>query len=65
MGQNFKPYEPDQLYLMPPALSEWVSEGSLARFVSDVVERLDSEGALQPFYAVYRPDGRGRAATHR
>ncbi len=62
MGQNFKPYEPDQLYLMPPALSEWVSEGSLARFVSDVVERLDSEGALQPFYAAYRPDGRGRAA---
>lgn len=41
MAKTFRPYEPDQLLLMPPALADWVPEDHLARFVSDVVDSLD------------------------
>jgi len=41
MSKTFRPYEPDQLLLMPPALSDWVPEKHLARFVGDVVDGLD------------------------
>ena len=41
MGKSFRPYEPDQLLLLPPAIGDWVPEGHLARFVSDVVDGLD------------------------
>jgi len=53
MGYNFLPYDQDQLYLLPPSIREWVGEGSLARFVSDVVEELDAESRLGEFYAGY------------
>lgn len=39
-------------------------DGSLARFVSDMVDELDAEGELQDFYRQYRADGWGRAAYH-
>ncbi|MGH8614682.1 MAG: IS1182 family transposase [Gammaproteobacteria bacterium] len=41
MAKTFRPYEPDQMLLMPPSLSGWVPEGHLARFVGDVVNALD------------------------
>ena len=41
MAKTFRPYDPDQLLLMPPALADWVPEDHLARFVSDVVDALD------------------------
>jgi len=44
MAKTFREYEPDQLLLLPPSLSDWVPEGHLARFVSDVVDELDLEG---------------------
>lgn len=62
MGQNFLPYDQSQLLLMPPSLQEWVRDGSLARFVSEVIEELDGRGELARFYARYRADGWGRAA---
>ena len=37
----FRPYDPEQMLLMPPALSDWVPEGHLARGVSDLVDTLD------------------------
>ncbi len=39
--KTFRPYEPDQMLLLPPSLQDWVPEGHLARFVSDVVDTLD------------------------
>jgi transposase len=39
--KTFRPYDPDQMLLMPPALSDWVPEGHLARGVSDLVDTLD------------------------
>lgn len=62
MSYNFLPYDQKQLLLMPPSLDEWVQEGSLARFVSDVVDQMDGREELSGFYAKYREDGWGRAA---
>src|SRR5712692_5816898 len=36
--KTFRAYDPDQVLLMSPVLSEWVPEGDLAHFVSDLVE---------------------------
>ena len=41
MSGNYKTYDPDQLFLLPPSLKEWLPEGHLAYFVSDVVDELD------------------------
>jgi transposase len=50
------------MFLMPPSLGEWVEDGSLVKFVSDLVEALEEKGELSAFYARYREDGWGRAA---
>jgi len=47
--------------MMPPSLSEWLPEGHLARFISDVVTELDL-GAIYRSYE--EKDGRGQAAYH-
>jgi transposase len=60
--KTFKPYDPDQLFLLPPALREWLPEGHLAQFISDVVDHaLD----LTPLLAAYETgDGRGQPPYH-
>ncbi len=53
VDKRFRPYDPDQLLLLSPALQDWVPDGHLARFVSDLVEvGLD----LSPLYAVYEEE---------
>jgi transposase len=54
--KTFRPYDPNQVLLMAPVLQEWVPEGDLAHFVSDLVE----SGALDlsAIYAAYE-DERG------
>jgi hypothetical protein len=49
--KTFRPYDPEQVLLMAPVLSEWLPEGDLAHFVSDLVESgtLDLSGV----YASY------------
>jgi len=53
MSKTFRPYEPDQLLLLPPALSDWVPEKHLARFVSDLVDGLDLS-AIEDTYSEER-----------
>jgi transposase len=57
MAINVRPFDREQLFLMPPSVSEWLPEGHLAWFVLDVVAELDVGG----FSAGYREDGRGGA----
>jgi transposase len=64
MSYNFLPYEQDQLYLMPPSVQEWVREGSLARFISEIVDGLAAAGRMESFYARCREDGWGAASYH-
>jgi transposase/signal recognition particle subunit SEC65 len=60
MSKTFRPYEPDQLLLMPPALSDWVPEKHLARFVGELVDGLDLSGIEDTYdeergYPPYHP----------
>ena len=34
--KTFRAYDPDQVLLMAPVLAEWIPEGDLAHFVSDL-----------------------------
>ena len=60
--KTFKPYDPDQLFLLPPALRDWLPEGHLSLFISDVVDHaLD----LTPILATYETgEGRGQPPYH-
>ena len=51
--KTFRAYDPDQVLLMSPVLQEWVPEGDLAHFVSDLVE---SALDLGPIYAAYEEE---------
>jgi transposase len=61
MNKTFREYQPDQLLLLPPNMREWLPEGHLALFISDVVDELD----LSAIYRVYAEgDGRGQPPYH-
>jgi transposase len=55
-GKTFRAYDSDQVLLMSPVLQDWIPDGDLAHFVSDLVE----SGALDlsAVYASYE-DERG------
>jgi transposase len=57
-GYNFIRPDRDQLFLMPPALQDWLPSDDLAYFLLDPVDQFD----LTPFPAAYRADGVGQAA---
>ena len=58
MSYNFLPVQRDQIFLMPPSLTDWLPEDHLAWFVVDAVDQMD----LRPLYERYREDGWGAAA---
>jgi len=61
MSKRFREHQPEQMLMMPPSLDDWLPEGHLARFISDVVLELDL-GAIYRSYE--EKDGRGQAAYH-
>jgi transposase len=61
IARSFRPYEPDQLLLLPVDLREWLPEGHLAYFLSDLVETaLD----LSAIWKAYGGEGRAFPAYH-
>lgn len=54
MPTSFRPYAPEQSLLLPPSPSDWLPEGHLAHFLSDMIDQLD----LSAFYDRYEGDGR-------
>jgi transposase len=58
--KTFRKYNPEQLSLMPPAIQDWLPEGHLALFVSNVVDTLD----LSEFYAAYDGTKGGQPPYH-
>ena len=61
MSKTFRPYSLDQRLLLPPDLREWLPEGDLALFISDVVAEMD----LSAIYHAYETgDGRGQPPYH-
>jgi transposase len=53
MTASYLPYDPQQMFLLPPALQEWLPEGHLAHFIGDTVDTLD----LRAFHARYAGGG--------
>ena len=53
MPAPYRRYAPDQDFLLPPSLRDWLPEGHLAYFIADVVGRLD----LQAFHDRYAEGG--------
>lgn len=58
--RTFRPYEPDDLWLLPPSPQDWLPEDHLAYFLADLVEVLD----LEPILATYGGVTRGTAPYH-
>ncbi len=61
MGRIYLSYDPEQKLLLPPDLREWVPEGHLALFISDVVDELDLSAIVGSYES---GDGRGRPPYH-
>src|ERR1039458_1180635 len=58
--KTYRLYEPDQLFLIPLSLKEWLPENDLAYFVSDIVEQMK----LTAIEAVYEKEERGYPPYH-
>jgi transposase len=54
--KSYRPYAPDQSYLLPPSPSEWLAEGHLVYFVMSFVDRLEL-GAIE--HRIQAKDPRG------
>jgi hypothetical protein len=55
MAKTYGPYVPEQDLLLPPSLPEWLPEGHLAFFASDLIDQVD----LSAITAVYEDEERG------
>ena len=60
MAKTYRPYCPEQDLLLPPSLQEWLPEGHLVYFVSDVVDQLD----LSAIESCYEKEERGYPPYH-
>ena len=60
MAKTYRPYVPEQDLLLPPSLRDWLPEGHLVYFVSDVVDALD----LSAITTVYEEEERGYPPYH-
>src|SRR5271169_1503929 len=56
MAKGYRTYLPEQDLLLPPSLGQWLPEGHLVYFVSDVVDQLD----LSAIHAWYEQEKRGQ-----
>ena len=56
----FRPYDPEELWLLPPSPRDWLPEDHLAYFLSDLVEELN----LAPILATYGSVTRGTPPYH-
>ena len=61
MTKTFRAYSLDQQLLLPPDMRQWLPEGDLALFISDVVEELDLSAITQAYET---SDGRGQPPYH-
>ena len=61
MSKTFRPYEPDQISLMPASMREWLPSDHLSYFISDVVDHLDLSAIMERYageergYPPYHP----------
>jgi transposase len=58
MAHDFRPYQPDQLHLLPVDPREWLPDDHLVYLIRDLVDQLD----LSAIECGYSQDGRGAPA---
>lgn len=62
MARSFRPYSMDQQLLLPPNLRDWVPEGHLSLFISDLVDESLDLSAILKLYE--EGDARGGMPYH-
>jgi len=60
MSKTYRPYEPDQMFLLPPSLTEWLPSDHLVYFVREILDTID----LTPITSVYEEEERGYPPYH-
>ena len=60
MSKTYRPYEPDQMFLLPPSLTEWLPKNHMVFFLREVLEEMD----LTPITRVYEQEERGYPPYH-
>ena len=60
MAKTYRPYEPDQLFLLPPSLTEWLPSDHMVYFVREILDTID----LSPITSVYEAEERGYPPYH-
>jgi transposase len=60
MAKSYRPYFPEQDFLLPPSLREWLPEDHLSYFVSDLIDQLD----LSAIESHYEREERGYPPYH-
>jgi transposase len=60
MGKTYRTYLPEQDLLLPPSLRDWLPEGHLAYFVSDLIDELN----LSAIESYYEQEERGYPPYH-
>jgi transposase len=55
MGKTYRFYDQKQSLLLPPNIKDWLPQGHLALFISDIIDELD----LNPIYSYYEKEDRG------
>ena len=60
MAKTYRSYLPEQEFLLPPSPRDWLPEGHLVYFVSDLIDHLD----LSAITTVYEDEERGYPPYH-
>ncbi len=60
MSKHFRPWNPDQAFLFPPAPRDWLPENHLVYFLLDVLPQMNLQPILQP----YQVEDRGQPPFH-
>jgi transposase len=60
MSKHFRPWNPDQAFLFPPAPRDWLPENHLVYFLVDVLPQMNLQPILQP----YQAEDRGQPPFH-
>jgi transposase len=60
VSKTFRPYEPEQIFLMPASMRDWLHADHLAYFISDVADQLD----LSAITERYKYEERGYPPYH-
>jgi transposase len=54
VGKTFRPFDPDQILLMPPSLNDWLPQDHLARFIAELVDEVLDLSAIHASYTEVR-----------